>query len=157
LIPLSSAPTGARREAQFDGLDAFPTHVCHLQLGATTTPDPLRWPLARGVDLPDVDPAVRAKMDDPDRAGSRLLELALSWLVADRQAREAAPEGTYRPRGAHKGEETRDSEVFYRCGPVSLATRDEKVTPGARTESTTTDPRMGPRLALLYNVHSNDA
>lgn len=100
---------------QFDGLDTFPTHICHLQLGRTTTPSPLGWPLPADTDVTDVAAETRSKMDDPNRAGSRLLELALAWLANDRKMRETAPEGTYKPRGAHKSDDPTDSEKFYRA------------------------------------------
>ncbi|GAA6058042.1 hypothetical protein JCM3770_002936 [Rhodotorula araucariae] len=97
----------------FDGLDAFPTHLCHLQLGATLPPSPLGWPLSPA-DAEAVPAAVRAKMDDPERRGSKLLELALYWLVEDRKlrvAREIEQHGKEK-RGATGV--TKDSETFYR-------------------------------------------
>lgn len=57
---------------------------------------------------------VKARMMDPNRAGSRLLELALSWLVEDRAARiakEVAEKGVQR-RGAQALPS--ESESFYR-------------------------------------------
>ncbi|KAL8281025.1 hypothetical protein RQP46_006704 [Phenoliferia psychrophenolica] len=102
----------------FDGLDAFPTHLCHLQLGSTIAPSPLTWPIVfpetAGETVPGVPKGVREKMMDPERSGSKLLELALSWLVEDRAARiekEIREKGVQR-RGAQAvpGE----SEAFYR-------------------------------------------
>ncbi|GAA5960451.1 hypothetical protein JCM21900_003600 [Sporobolomyces salmonicolor] len=98
----------------FDGLDAFPTHLCHVQLGSTVTPSPLAWPLP--ADFAGVPRDVRAKMDDPQRGGSRLLELAIHWLEVDR-ARRVAEEislGGKQKRGALADGETTDSEKFYR-------------------------------------------
>lgn len=54
-------------------------------------------------------------MENPDRAGSRLLELALGWLELDREARvakEISRDGKQR-RGAG-GKTVTDSEEFYR-------------------------------------------
>ena len=101
----------------FDGLDAFPTHLCHLQLGSTIAPSPLKWPIqfgAEGTTVPGVSLGVREKMMDPERPGSRLLELALSWLVEDRERRieKEVREGGVKRRGAQAI--TGDSEAFYR-------------------------------------------
>ncbi|CEQ40024.1 SPOSA6832_01604 [Sporobolomyces salmonicolor] len=98
----------------FDGLDTFPTHLCHVQLGSTVAPSPLAWPLP--ADFAGVPRDVRAKMDDPQRGGSRLLELAIHWLEVDR-ARRIEQEiriGGQQKRGALAGGETTDSEKFYR-------------------------------------------
>lgn len=107
----------------FDGLDDFPTHLCHLQLGSTLPPSPLAWPVVFPADEPKgtvdgVPAGVRERMEDPQRPGSKLLELALSWLKQDREARierEISVGGT-KKRGAKKLEEgvTSDSEAFYR-------------------------------------------
>lgn len=108
----------------FDGLDSFPTHLCHLQLGATLPPSPLAWPVVFPADADEaesvhgVPSGVRERMEDPARPGSKLLELALAWLALDkdaRVAREIAVGGT-RKRGAQKRleGETSDSEAFYR-------------------------------------------
>ncbi|GAA97839.1 uncharacterized protein L969DRAFT_592399 [Mixia osmundae IAM 14324] len=97
----------------FDGLDSFPTHVCHIQLGKTTTPAPLLWPF-KGE--PEGVPAgVLDRMNDPNRAGSRLLELALAWLAEDKEERkklEEAGEEGFSKRGANS--DPSDSESFYR-------------------------------------------
>ncbi|GJN92657.1 hypothetical protein Rhopal_005692-T1 [Rhodotorula paludigena] len=100
----------------FDGMDAWPTHLCHIQLGSTAPPSPLAWPLsgAAGEDAA-VPPAVRARMDDPQRSGSRLLELAVHWLEEDKRRRidKEVREGGKERRGAN-GKVTTDSEAFYR-------------------------------------------
>jgi len=103
----------------FDGLDTFPTHICHLQLGATLEPPMIQWPLvlADGPQIKGIPSEVVARMNDPDRAGSRLLELAIAWLTTDNAKRlklEEAGELGYRKRGSNATTETRDSEVFYR-------------------------------------------
>ncbi|GAA5911940.1 hypothetical protein JCM8208_002862 [Rhodotorula glutinis] len=98
----------------FDGIDSWPTHLSHIQLGSTLPPSPLSWPLlpedAESL-LPD---AVRTRMDDPNRRGSKLLEVALHWLVEDRKKRvekEIADLGREK-RGAQ--EANISSEAFYR-------------------------------------------
>lgn len=107
----------------FDGLDDFPTHLCHLQLGSTLPPSPLSWPVVfpaedKTATVPGVPTGVRVRMEDPNRPGSKLLELALAWLGEDREARikkEISVGGT-KKRGAKKLAEgvTSDSEAFYR-------------------------------------------
>ncbi|ORY59019.1 P-loop containing nucleoside triphosphate hydrolase protein [Leucosporidium creatinivorum] len=107
----------------FDGLDSFPTHLCHIQLGTTLPPSPLSWPVV----FPSSDPSatvegvpagVREKMEDPERPGSKLLELALAWLAQDKERRiekEIAVGGTKKRGAAKKAEgETTDSEAFYK-------------------------------------------
>ena len=102
----------------FDGLDSFPTHICHLQLGSTLTPPLIAWPLptdAQHVDGIADDVIVRTK--DPERTGSRLMEIALGWLVEDNTQRkeleDAGVEG-FRKRGKASNDVVTDSEVFYR-------------------------------------------
>ena len=96
----------------FDGLDAFPTHLCHIQLGRTIAPSPMSWPvLEEDKGLPQ---GVWKRMQDPQRPGSKLLELALAWLVEDKEARvnkEVARDGVQK-RGAQAI--PTDSEAFYR-------------------------------------------
>ncbi|SGY26056.1 BQ5605_C018g08694 [Microbotryum silenes-dioicae] len=101
----------------FDGLDAFPTHLCHIQLGSTVPPSPLAWPIQfpseEGATVAGVPKGVRERMEDPGRNGSKTLELALAWLQQDRQKRESgeiARDGM-RKRGA---KEVTESEAFYR-------------------------------------------
>ncbi|GAA6014354.1 hypothetical protein JCM10207_005430 [Rhodosporidiobolus poonsookiae] len=103
----------------FDGLDAFPTHLCHMQLGSTLPPSPLAWPLRPGgAGRETVPQEVLGRMEDPERRGSRMLELALHWLEEDRKVRveKEVQEGGKQRRGARKaGEgETTDSEAFYK-------------------------------------------
>lgn len=110
----------------FDGLDAFPTHLCHLQLGTTIAPSPLTWPIEFKTPhvqengkpstevVAGIPAGVREAMEDPNRAGSRLLELCLAWLKEDkivRIANEISRDGFQR-RGAR--EVTGDSEQFYK-------------------------------------------
>ncbi|GAA5871265.1 hypothetical protein JCM3774_000895 [Rhodotorula dairenensis] len=103
----------------FDGLDSFPTHLCHLQLGSTVPPSPLEWPLnlARQSAAADAVPdEVRKRMEDPARTGSKLLEVALHWLVEDRKRRvqlEMEQSGKEK-RGAKAKNETSNSEDFYK-------------------------------------------
>ena len=104
----------------FDGLDSFPTHLCHLQLGTTIAPSPLEWPLnlenQAGAD--EAVPAeVRARMEDPNRTGSKLLEVALHWLVEDKRKRieREVAQGGKEKRGARAAEgKPTNSEDFYR-------------------------------------------
>ncbi|KAG0147044.1 hypothetical protein CROQUDRAFT_670735 [Cronartium quercuum f. sp. fusiforme G11] len=102
----------------FDGLDTFPTHVCHLQLGATIAPTPLQWPLSPNQQQTDIPVDTIQKMFDPDRVGSQLLVLALHWLTEDRKIRlalEAEGQAGFRKRGARAdGSVPSDSETFYR-------------------------------------------
>jgi CCR4-NOT complex subunit CAF16 len=100
----------------FDGLDRFPTHVCHLQLGQTLSPKLIEWPVQPGAEYADISKEVMAKMEDPNRVGSRLFEVAMSWLVEDKRKRvelEQAGVDGFRTRGASK-QETTDSEIFYK-------------------------------------------
>lgn len=106
----------------FDGLDSFPTHLCHLQLGTTIAPSPLEWPLnlEQAGAREAVPEEVRARMDDPNRTGSKLLEVALHWLVEDKQKRieKEVREGGKQKRGARGQGETTNSEDFYKkCVP----------------------------------------
>ncbi|GAA5912453.1 hypothetical protein JCM5296_004399 [Sporobolomyces johnsonii] len=98
----------------FDGLDSFPTHLCHIQLGSTVPPSPLSWPLP--ADYEGVPTEVRDKMEDPQRSGSRLLELAIHWLEVDRERRieKEIRIGGKQKRGALGNGETTDSEKFYK-------------------------------------------
>lgn len=110
----------------FDGLDTFPTHLCHIQLGTTIAPSPISWPIkfetahvnADGSPstevVPGIPQGVRESMENPLRAGSRLLELCLAWLKEDRVERvrqEIAIHGK-QTRGAR--DVPADSEAFYK-------------------------------------------
>ncbi|TNY20552.1 P-loop containing nucleoside triphosphate hydrolase protein [Rhodotorula diobovata] len=98
----------------FDGLDQWPTHLCHLQLGSTLPPSPMPWPLPASLAADLLPEEVLTRMDDPNRRGSRLLEVALHWLVVDRRERvdrEIAESGREK-RGAQ--EANISSEAFYR-------------------------------------------
>lgn len=99
----------------FDGLDSFPTHVAHIQLGSTTQPDPIPWPIV-DESAPGVPKGVLADMNNSARAGSRMLALALKWLKEDKEARLVLEKaGELRSRGRKKETaETTDSETFYR-------------------------------------------
>lgn len=73
----------------FDGLEGFPTHLAHMRAGAFVE-DPIPW---------------------SPTGPSSLYTVALNWLREDRKFRdETAPSN----RGPRKGEETRDSETFYK-------------------------------------------
>ncbi|GAA5957853.1 hypothetical protein JCM3765_003787 [Sporobolomyces pararoseus] len=104
----------------FDGLDSFPTHLCHLQLGSTIPPSPLPWPLPSNEELPEegkVPADIREKMSREDRSGSRMLELALWWLEQDKKARleKEVKELGAKKRGAKEnGGVVGDSEKFYK-------------------------------------------
>ncbi|EGG00619.1 uncharacterized protein MELLADRAFT_93120 [Melampsora larici-populina 98AG31] len=103
----------------FDGLDTFPTHVCHLQLGATVAPIAQEWPLDPNnpKHVVDIPTEIIQKMLDPNRIGSKLLILALHWLTEDRKIRlalEAEGRAGFRKRGAKDGMVPSDSEAFYR-------------------------------------------
>lgn len=110
----------------FDGLDTFPTHLCHIQLGSTIPPSPLSWPIKYTTPhltpsgtpslevVPGIPQGTREKMEDPNRAGSKLLELCLAWLGEDRVmrvSREIEMTGA-RKRGARAI--PTDSEDYYR-------------------------------------------
>ena len=93
----------------FDGLDSFPTHP----------PSPLEWPLnlEHQPGAGEAVPAeVRARMEDPNRTGSKLLEVALHWLVEDKRKRieQEVAQGGKEKRGARAQGEPTDSEDFYR-------------------------------------------
>jgi len=99
----------------FDGLDNFPSHVCHLQLGATLNPPIYTWPLdLTQKEIKGIPEGTIEKMADVERAGSRLMELALAWLIMDtdlrRKYEKEGKEG-FRLRGAK--EETKDMKTFY--------------------------------------------
>jgi CCR4-NOT complex subunit CAF16 len=75
----------------FDGLQSFPTHICHLQLGKTPTPL-VTWPIQQSAD------AASAKHSHSD-----LLEIALEWLTEDRELRrKLEKEKGKKSRGARK-------------------------------------------------------
>jgi len=103
----------------FDGLDGFPTHVAHIQLGKTTQPEAIRWPITdEGV--PGTPKGVMAEMERADRAGSKMLALALRWLKEDKEVRlDLERQGVLRARGGGSGKKENkdtptDSEAFYR-------------------------------------------
>lgn len=93
----------------------------HLQLGRTTTADPLPWPL---VLQPDAPPAYRAALPrsyreapndmHPRPTESSLLQLALAWLREDRVLRvqQDAERGVKRGR-AERAPETTDAKRFF--------------------------------------------
>ena len=99
----------------YDRLDNFPSHVCHLQLGATLSPPVLQWPIDLAQDsVEGIPQGCLEKMRDVERSGSRLMELALAWLIQDTDLRkkyEAEGKEGYRKRG--KKEETKDMKTFY--------------------------------------------
>lgn len=99
----------------FDGLDGFPSHVVHIQLGRTTQPAPIPWPIV-SEDIAGVPKGVIAEMERPDRAGSKMLALALRWLKEDKEVRLGLErKGELRARGGKAEEKTpSDSESFYR-------------------------------------------
>ena len=101
----------------FDGLDGFPSHVAHIQLGQTTQPEPIPWPIV-SEDIPGVPRGVMEEMEKPNRAGSKMLALALRWLKEDKEKRiQLEQDGTLRARGAPKeakNTDPTDSEAFYR-------------------------------------------
>ncbi|EFP80935.1 CCR4-NOT regulatory complex component [Puccinia graminis f. sp. tritici] len=105
----------------FDGLDNFPTHVCHLQIGSTTTPKPIPWPISPETAVQNdcgIPPEALHEIASPDRIGSKLLVLALHWLKEDRLIRlklEAQGDPAFKKRGAlPESSVPTDSEVFYR-------------------------------------------
>lgn len=87
----------------FDGLQAFPTHICHLQLGKT--PEPLLpWPLpvSQSPLKPDEQKGVMTEHSD-------LLGIALEWLKEDRTIRrKLEKEKGLVARGARRNEVSRD-------------------------------------------------
>ncbi|CEH17065.1 Predicted ABC-type transport, ATPase component/CCR4 associated factor [Ceraceosorus bombacis] len=95
----------------FDGLQTFPTHVVHMQLGTTTTPLPIAWPPSSS-DASDALPALDSKVE---REGSVLLATALAWLRQDRELRleKEQAEGGQKKRGAQPSKDDTDSSRFY--------------------------------------------
>ncbi|KAJ9111527.1 hypothetical protein QFC20_002499 [Naganishia adeliensis] len=86
----------------FDGLQSFPTHICHLQLGRTPSPL-LTWPIT--------NPAESGS--EAKHSHSDLLEIALEWLTEDRNLRRRLEkEKGKKSRGARKTD-TRDMKSFY--------------------------------------------
>ncbi|KAK4684686.1 CCR4-NOT complex subunit CAF16, partial [Tremellales sp. Uapishka_1] len=77
----------------FDGLHSFPTHICHLQLGATPSPL-LVWPPTGG-----------------EHQGKDLLHVVLGWLRDDRDKRRIKEKAEGKSRGSRK--ETRDAKTFF--------------------------------------------
>ncbi|KAJ9121539.1 hypothetical protein QFC22_002157 [Naganishia vaughanmartiniae] len=83
----------------FDGLQSFPTHICHLQLGRTPTPL-ISWPIE--------------KSSEVKHSHSDLLEIALEWLTEDRDLRrKMEKEKGKKSRGARSKTDTRDMKSFY--------------------------------------------
>ncbi|CAD6578075.1 MAG: CCR4-NOT regulatory complex component [Tremellales sp. Tagirdzhanova-0007] len=74
----------------FDGLSAFPSHICHLRLGSTPTPL-YSW-------------QEQGSTED-------LFLLALKWLREDRDFRRVKEEAAGRVRGPK--EDTRDAKTFF--------------------------------------------
>lgn len=74
----------------FDGLSAFPSHICHLQLGGTPSPM-LVWNSS-------------ARHED-------LFSLALGWLREDRDLRRVKEREAGRVRGPKK--DTMDAKTFF--------------------------------------------
>ena len=69
----------------------------------------LRWPFEAGVLPADV----QARLDDPERAGSRLFEVAIHWLLEDTEKRKALErQGLLRARGPAKTD-TKDAVRFF--------------------------------------------
>lgn len=110
----------------FDGIHTFPTHIVHLQLGSTPSPEPLPWPIPIGGNVsPQVFHAlpssVQAMVLQP--AGTpglppevSLLHLALEWLRQDRALRQEyeAARGIKRGRADRSvSMETRDAKKFF--------------------------------------------
>ncbi|KAI0089239.1 P-loop containing nucleoside triphosphate hydrolase protein [Irpex rosettiformis] len=77
----------------FDGLNTFPTHVAHMRLGAFVK-QPSPWPFV-------------------EVGASKLYNVALQWLRADREHRHELEKSGRKLRGARKDEVPRDSETFY--------------------------------------------
>lgn len=101
----------------FDGLDNVPSHVAHIQLGKTTQPEPIPWPIT-DENVPGVPKGVVAEMEKGDRAGSKMLALALRWLSEDKEVRHGLErQGILRARGGKKpikDDTPADSETFYK-------------------------------------------
>lgn len=92
----------------FDGLQAFPTHICHLQLGKTPQPL-LPWPL----------PVSQSPLKPDERKGvmtehSDLLGIALEWLKEDRTIRrKIEKERGLVARGARRNEVSSFARANY--------------------------------------------
>jgi hypothetical protein len=90
----------------FDGLQAFPTHICHLQLGRTPNPI-IHWP-------------IKADGQHAAYKHSHLLEIALNWLKEDRDLRKAREkEQGKKTRGARKGDVSEQTAEDRRLGLIS--------------------------------------
>lgn len=74
----------------FDGLHVFPTHVAHLQLGATPAL-PLEW--------------------NPTKTRDDLFKIALEWIREDRELRREKEKKAGRMRGPKT--DTRDAKTFF--------------------------------------------
>ncbi|MBW0481283.1 hypothetical protein O181_020998 [Austropuccinia psidii MF-1] len=104
----------------YDGLNNFPTHVCHLQLGSTTPHCPIRWPIPTPTPkvYDGIPTSALEEIRSPERIGSSLLIVALHWLKEDRELRlklEAEGRASFKKRGAlEESSVPTDSEMFYR-------------------------------------------
>ncbi|PWN49113.1 hypothetical protein IE53DRAFT_388690 [Violaceomyces palustris] len=89
----------------FDGLQSFPTHICHMRLGTTLTKDHISWPPNEANQhlLPS----------SPDENLSPLLSVSLAWLREDRIVRQEEEKKMGRKRGAKLSTVTTDSEKFF--------------------------------------------
>ncbi|EJT52066.1 ATP-dependent transporter [Trichosporon asahii var. asahii CBS 2479] len=74
----------------FDGLSAFPTHICHIQMGRTPRPM-FKW--------------TPGQQD--------LFQLALGWLREDRDVRRKHEADRGRIRGPRTKSDTKDAKAFF--------------------------------------------
>ncbi|SPO42084.1 related to ATP-binding cassette (ABC) transporter [Pseudozyma flocculosa] len=92
----------------FDGLQSFPTHICHMRMGTTVDKEPIVWP-PTGADADALPPTDET---DQHRDLSPLLSISLAWLRKDKTLRGEAETARGRRRGAQKDADT-DSERFF--------------------------------------------
>lgn len=103
----------------FDGIHDFPTHIVHLQMGRTTSPLPLPWPMHLDANTdPKIITCLPASMKDTIRSSistysPTLLPLALAWLREDRVLREQYEQSRGVKRGRIVSGETKDAKKFF--------------------------------------------
>lgn len=99
----------------FDGLQSFPTHICHLQLGRTPSPL-LTWPIT--------NPAESGS--EAKHSHSDLLEIALEWLTEDRNLRRRLEkEKGKKSRGARKTDVSAFNAVVFLGAMLIAVMTDE--------------------------------
>lgn len=92
----------------FDGMNSFPTHICHMRFGEIVNSPVLWTPNGAIQSSPSETGSVSA-------LGSSLHALALQWLKEDREYRRELERNGRKTRGARRDEVVpTDSETFFR-------------------------------------------